>query len=214
MSIYSVFDKVVNFDKIIDERNEALKKIDLLRSCIKDLEADLDRVRRERDAAASSDRWFWSETDPNYLDSMTNEMVVSMRAGELRELLKKSTKCTGGACGMSEGRQENLPTVLDTCASELCQNCKGSGIQVGPNEYEIDECCGCDSTGLRKKTDINAEELLNLIIDACEDAEIIKTESVPVELLRVGGPPLRQWKTYPFRLLADELRKKMVECKR
>lgn len=52
------------------------------------LERDLSTARQERNAAAGEgSAWVWSDTDPNYLGSMSAEMVVQMRAEQLRSLL-------------------------------------------------------------------------------------------------------------------------------
>jgi len=48
-------------------------------------------LRRERNAAAtvsSEGTWIWSDTDDNHLDSLVEDAVVTMTAGQLRSLLK------------------------------------------------------------------------------------------------------------------------------
>lgn len=53
--------------------------------------AELEQVRRERNAAASiaaHGTWVWSDTDDNALDGLCDDALVTMRAAQLRALLE------------------------------------------------------------------------------------------------------------------------------
>lgn len=78
-----------------------------------DYDRDRQQLRRERNVVAEArgeGHWFWSDTDPNDLDSLASDATVVMRAEQLRALLAR----TGGSDGVAAVRE---------VVSEHCCDC-------------------------------------------------------------------------------------------
>ena len=65
------------------------EKLEKCEAIIAEQQKELATVKNERNLAAidAGNKWIWSDTDPNSLESMGENMVVSITAGQLRKLL-------------------------------------------------------------------------------------------------------------------------------
>lgn len=81
--------------QLVERIREQDKRLFELRETIDDYDAQCRDLKRERDVVETVDihgTWIWSDTDPNHIESMGAEMVVTMTAGQLRKMLAEQLK--------------------------------------------------------------------------------------------------------------------------
>jgi hypothetical protein len=76
-----------------DQRDVVEERAQQLAAELADALAESKRLRHELatfESAETQGRWIWSETDPNDLDTMCDEMLLTMTARQLRVMIAKA----------------------------------------------------------------------------------------------------------------------------
>lgn len=100
-----------------------------------DYDRDRQQLRRERNVAAEArgeGHWFWSDTDPNDLDSFASDATVVMRAEQLRALLA----LTGGRDTVA------IAAVREVLADNGC-DCVDEIHDENDDEHPAEPCLAC-----------------------------------------------------------------------